>query len=76
MCKSVVMITTLIAVVSLGSLVSAQAGGGATSAPSKFNGSQQTVKLNQAHNRLPVQTVDYKITEFSSSSAKASAPKR
>jgi len=77
MCKNIVMIAASIAIVSLGSLVSAQAGGGATRAPSKYNGSLQTVKFNQVHNRLPVQTaVDYRITEFSSSSAKASTPKR
>jgi hypothetical protein len=77
MCKHIVMITVSIAAVSLGSLVSAQAGGGATSAPSKYNGSLHNVKLNQVHNHLPVLTaVDYRITEFSSSSAKASPPKR
>jgi hypothetical protein len=76
MCKNIVTMAASIAIVSFGSLVSAQAGGGGTSAPSKYNGSLQTVKFNQVHNRQPVQTVDYRITEFSSSSAKATAPKR
>jgi hypothetical protein len=76
MCKNIVMIAASIATVSLGSLLSAQAGGGATSAPSRYNGAPQTVKLNRVHNHQPVQTVNFRITEFSSSSSKASAPKR
>ena len=76
MCKNIAVIAASIALMSLGSLVSAQAGGGGTSAPSKYNGSVQTVKYNQGHNRLPVQAADYRITEFSSSSAKVSTPKR
>jgi hypothetical protein len=76
MCKNIAVIAASIAVVSFGWLASAQAGGGATSAPSKYNGSPQVVKVNQVHNRLPVQAADYRITEFSSSSAKVSTPKR
>ena len=76
MCKSIVTIAAAIAIVSVGSLVSAQAGGGGTSAPSKYNGTPATVKLVRVHNRLPVQTADFRITEFSSSSARTSAPKR
>lgn len=75
MSKNIATFAAVIAIVSGASLVSAQAGGGATSAPSRYNGSQ-TVKLNQVHNHLPVQTANFTITEFSSSSAKASAPKR
>ena len=66
--KSIVAIVGLMAILSLGSLISAQAGGGATSAPSKYNNAGQ----NQAH----AQNTSYTITEFSSSSAKSSTPKR
>jgi hypothetical protein len=76
MCKNILTVAAAIVIVSTGSLVSAQAGGGATSAPSKYNGTPHTVKFNQAHNNLPVQSADYRITEFSSSSAKTTAPKR
>ena len=68
MCKSIAVITILAAILSLGSLVAAQAGGGATSAPSKYNNAGQ----NQWHS----QNTSYTITEFSSSSARASKPKR
>jgi hypothetical protein len=67
MCKSIAAIAIL-AVLSLGSLVVAQAGGGATSAPSKYNNAGQ----NQWHS----QNTSYTIAEFSSSSARASKPKR
>ena len=75
MCKNIVAIAAAITIVSMGSLVSAQAGG-STSASSKYSGTPQTVKLNQASNHLPVQSADYRITEFSSSSARPSGPKR
>jgi hypothetical protein len=68
MCKSIAAIASLAAIWSLGSLVAAQAGGGATSAPSKYNNASQT----QWHS----QHTGYTITEFSSSSAKSSTPKR
>ena len=42
MCKSIAAIASLAAILSLGSLVAAQAGGGATSAPSKYNNAGQT----------------------------------
>jgi hypothetical protein len=68
MCKSIAAIVGLAVILSLGSLVAAQAGGGATSAPSKYNNAGQT----QWHS----QNTSYTITEFSSSSAKSSTPKR
>ena len=64
MCKSIAAIVGLAAILSLGSLIAAQAGGGGTSAPSKYN--------NAGHS----QNTSYTITEFSSSSAKSSTPKR
>jgi len=64
---SIAAIASLTAILSAVSLVPAQAGGGATSAPSKYNNAGQT----QWH----AQNTNYTITEFSSSSAK-STPKR
>jgi len=75
MCKSIAAIVGLAVILSLGSLVAAQgslvaaqAGGGATSAPSKYNNAGQT----QWHS----QNTSYTITEFSSSSARSTKPKR
>ena len=69
MYKSTVTIAIAVAILSLGSLVSAQAGGGATSAPSKYSNATQ-------HHGHPQAANYYAITEFSSSSAISSAPKR
>jgi len=74
--KSLVTVAAALAIASLGSLVSAQAGGGATSAPSKYNNEVASASLDQGRHRRTVQTVDFRITEFSSSSAKSSPPKR
>ena len=68
MCKSIAAIASLAVILCLGSLVTAQAGGGATSAPSKYNNASQ----NQWHS----QTTSYTITGFSSSSARTTKPKR
>jgi hypothetical protein len=68
MCKSIAAIVGLAVILSLGSLVAAQAGGGATSAPSKYNNAGQT----QWHS----QNTSYTITEFSSSSARSTNTKR
>jgi hypothetical protein len=68
MCKTIAGIAGLIAILSLASLAPVQAGGGATSAPSKYNNADQ--------NRWHSQNTSYTITEFSSSSAKASKPRR
>jgi len=69
MCKSMAAIAGLTAILSLGSLIPAYAGGGATSAPSKYSNAAQT------QYQWRTQHTSYTITEFSSSSAK-SAPKR
>jgi hypothetical protein len=63
MCKSIAAIAGLTAILSLGSLISAYAGG-ASSAPSKYD--------NASQNQWRTQATTYTITEFSSSSAKAS----
>jgi hypothetical protein len=63
MSKSISAIAGLTAILSLGSLISAY-GGGATSAPSKYD--------NASQNQWRAQATSYPITEFSSSSAKAS----
>ncbi len=68
MCKAIAAIAGLIVTVSLASSVPVQAGGGATSAPSKYNNAGQS----QWHS----QNTSYTITEFSSSSARPTKPKR
>ncbi len=74
MCKSLVTIATALAILSLGSLVSDRAqAGGATSAPSKYT---HAVNVVQARHHLPVQTAEFGIAEFSSSSAKIPVSKR
>jgi hypothetical protein len=76
MAKSLVTMAAALAIASLGSLVSAQAGGGATSAPSKYNNEVASVSLDQGRHYRAAQTGDFRITEFSSSSARSSGPKR
>jgi len=77
MCKSLVAMTAALAVMLLGSLVSDHAqAGGATSAPSKYNNTSRAASLEQVRHHQRVQTADFGITEFSSSSAKSSVPKR
>jgi hypothetical protein len=71
MSKSMITLGAALAIVSLASLAPAQAGGGATSASSRYSHTAQV--QNQNH---PAHTADVGITEFSSSSAKSSAPKR
>jgi hypothetical protein len=68
MSKSIITLAAAVAMVSVGSLLPAQAGGGATSAPSRYSHTAQTQNQH-------AQTVRVSITEFSSSSAKSS-PKR
>jgi hypothetical protein len=73
--RSFITAAATVGIVLLGSLVSAQAGGGATSAPSKYNNASHSTSAYQTwHYRA--QTAHYPITEFSSSSATSSAPKR
>jgi hypothetical protein len=71
MSKSIFTLAAAVAIVSLGSLLPAQAGGGATSASSRYSHTAHTQNL-QNHQ---TQTAEVGITEFSSSSAKSS-PKR
>jgi hypothetical protein len=75
--KGLVAIAAALAIVSLGSLAtdSAQAGG-ATSAPSKYSYATEAAKRTQIRHDLLIQAADVRITEFSSSSARSSAPKR
>ena len=69
MCKSIAAIAGLTAILSLGSLISAYAGGASSAPTSKYDNSSQ--------NQWRTQATSYTITEFSSSSAKASRkPKR
>jgi hypothetical protein len=75
--QGIIAIVATLAIASIGSLVSGRAeAGGATSAPSKYGFAVDGAKQAQISHRLPVQTADVKITEFSSSSARSSAPKR
>ena len=70
-------IATALAILSLGMLVSGGAlAGGSSSAPSKYNNASQTVSVDQTRYLRRVRAVDFTITEFSSSSARTSAPKR
>ena len=68
MYKSIFTIAGAAFVLALGSLVSAQAGGGATSAPSKYS------NVDEGKGSYRAQASGYTITEFSSSSARR--PKR
>ena len=75
--KGFIAIAAALAIVSLGSLVTDRAqAGGATSAPSKYSYTTVAVKQAQVRRDLLIQAADVRITEFSSSSAKSSAPKR
>lgn len=75
MSKSLLTVAAALAIVSLGSLTSgpAQAGNGAPGGPSKYS-NVQAVNVEQVRRHRSVQTANYPITEFSSSSA--SGPKR
>jgi hypothetical protein len=73
--RSLVTLAAALMILSLASLVSAQAGG-ASSAPSKYNATYRA-NLHQAGNYRPIEQVSVGITEFSSSSAtKSSVSKR
>jgi hypothetical protein len=75
--KSFIAIAATLAIVSLVSLVTDRAqAGGATSAPSKYSYTSVAAKQVQGRHDLLIQASDVRITEFSSSSAKSSAPKR
>jgi hypothetical protein len=62
------------AILSATSLISAQAGG-SSSAPSKYDNANNTASVSPTRN-AKIHAVSYPITEFSSSSARTSAPKR
>lgn len=70
-------IVTALAVLPLASIAlnGAQAGG-SMSAPSKYNNATNTASLYQVRHHRIAQTTHVGITEFSSSSAKSSVPKR
>jgi hypothetical protein len=75
MCKSLATVTAALAILSFGSLVPDHArAGSSTSAAQKYGHSTNASTLYQVRNRRPTQ--DLTITEFSSSSAKVSVPKR
>jgi len=76
MLKSFVTTATALAIVSLGSLVGPAQAGSSSSAPSKYNHATEGTRMSEvaAHHRA--QVVDYRITEFSSSSARGTGSKR
>jgi len=75
--KSLAVITAAVAMLSLALLPSDRAqAGSATSAASKYDNAAQSANLNRVRNHRLVQTTDFPITEFSSSSARSSVPKR
>jgi len=73
MYKSFITLAAAAAIASFGSLVSAQAGGGATSAPSKYS---HTAYVDQQQGQSRVHSANVTITEFSSSSARHTGSKR
>ena len=77
MLKSFVTFAAALAIVSLGSLAGpAQAGGSSTSAPSKYNNAIDRTRVSQTAIYPRAQVADYRITEFSSSSARGTGSKR
>jgi hypothetical protein len=75
MSKFLVTISAALTILALGSFASAQAGG-ASSAPSLYNNAAHTASVHQVRYYRQVQTADFAITEFSSSSAKSSVSHR
>jgi hypothetical protein len=70
-------VTIALAVLPLASLtLDAAQAGGSMSAPSKYNNASNTTSLYQVRHHRLAQTTHIGITEFSSSSAKSSVPKR
>ncbi len=75
--KNAVTIAAAMGILSFGMLVSGAAlAGGSSSAPSKYDNAAYTAGSNQARNPQGTHAAGYTITEFSSSSAKTSTPKR
>lgn len=77
MCKSLMTITAALAILSLGSLAASpvQAGNGAPGGASKYNG-VRAANVEQVGRPQAARAAALPITEFSSSSAKSSVPKR
>jgi hypothetical protein len=73
MYKSFITLAAAAAIASFGSLLPAQAGGGATSAPSKYS---HTANVDQQSRPTRVHSANVTITEFSSSSARHGGSKR
>jgi hypothetical protein len=76
MLKSLVTIAAALAIVSLGSLAGPAQAGSSTSAPSKYNNAIDGTRVGQTATHHRAQVADYRITEFSSSSARGTGPKR
>jgi hypothetical protein len=75
--KTIATTAAAVAILSLGAFVSGGAqAGGSSSAPSKYNNAGYRASVEPTRNSQRVHAVSYTITEFSSSSAKTSAPKR
>jgi hypothetical protein len=73
----IISIATALAALPLASFALDQAqAGGSMSAPSKYNNAANTASLYQVRRHTLAQTTHIGITEFSSSSAKSSVPKR
>jgi hypothetical protein len=78
MSKALIVIAAALALACLGSFVSSSAqAGGASSAPSRYSNAFNKATSGATYGRQ-VRSIEttYRITEFSSSSAKMSAPKR
>jgi hypothetical protein len=74
MTKSFLAIAGALACLALASAAPAQAGGGATSAPSRYSSTAHIARAHQS--QWHAQSASVMIEEFSSSSAKASVSKR
>jgi len=77
MLKSFVTAAAALAIVSLGSFAGPAQAGSSASAPSKYNNAIGATRVSQTattHHRA--QVADYRITEFSSSSARGTGSKR
>ncbi len=73
--KKLLITAAALSIASLAPLAAAQAGG-ATSAASRYDSRPLNVSLKQTREVARAQTADFRITEFSSSSARSSVAKR
>ena len=77
MLRSFVTAAAALAIMSLGSFVIGPAqAGSSTSAPSKYNNAIDGTRVSQVATHHRARVADYRITEFSSSSAKGTGSKR